>query len=206
MRKIILFATAMAMFVLVGLAAAAKPKTVTISLSKPIVVYGGSVKLSGTVSNHQPGEPVNVMGREFGTTTFTQVNVATTTAKGAWTYSASPQIQTSYKAQWGTVSSKAVTVKVRPRITLTLVSRTARRGTFSLEVRGNRPFTGKRVLIQRLTADGPTAVKRVTLDASSTATFTIRLPRHHARVRAVMSVSQAAPGYLAGYSNVWKSS
>jgi hypothetical protein len=206
MRKIILLAAMVSACLLVGFASAAKPKTVTISLSKSIVVYGGSVTLSGTVSNHQAGELVNVMGREFGTTTFTQVNVATTTAKGAWTYSAAPQIQTSYKAQWGTVSSKAVTVKVRPRIRLTLVSRTARRGTFSVEVDGNRPFAGKRVLIQRLTADGPTAVKRVTLNASSTAAFTIRVPRHHARVRAVMSSSQAAPGYLAGYSNVWKSS
>jgi hypothetical protein len=105
-----------------------------------------------------------------------------------------------------TALSQIVTVKVRPRIVLTLVSRTARRGTFSVEVDGNRPFTGKRVLIQRLTADGPATVKRAVLDSSSTATFTIRLPRHHARVRVVMPTSQAAPGYIAGYSNVWKSS
>src|SRR5438128_10714817 len=110
MRRTILFATATAMLVLVGLAAAAKPKTVTISLSKPTVVYGGQVTLSGTVSNHQAGEVVVVMGRQFGTTAYTQLNVATTAAKGDWTSAASPQIQTSYKAQWGTVSSKAVTV------------------------------------------------------------------------------------------------
>jgi hypothetical protein len=206
MRRLILLAAAVGACVLVGLAAAAKPKAVTISLSKPIVVYGGSVTLSGSVSNHAAGELVNVMGREFGTTAFTQVHVSTTTAKGAWSYAASPQIQTSYKAQWGTASSKVVTVNVRPRIVLTLKSRTATRGTFSVEVDGNRPFTGKRVLIQRLTADGPTTVKRVRLDASSKATFAIRLPTRRARVRAVMSASQAAPGYLAGYSNVWKSS
>jgi hypothetical protein len=206
MRRIILLAAAVSACVLVGLAAAAKPKAVTISLSRPAVVYGGSVMLSGTVSNHQAGELVIITGRPFGTTAFTQVNVATTTAKGNWSYPASPEIQTSYKAQWGTASSKAVSVKVRPRIQLTLVSRTARRGTFSVEVDGNRPFTGKRVLIQRLTADGPATIKRATLDASSTATFTIRLPRHRTRVRVLMSTAQAAPGYIAGYSNVWKSS
>lgn len=206
MRKMILLAVTVSACMLIGLAAAAKPKSVTISLSKPSVVYGGSVTLSGAVSNHQAGELVIVTGRESGTTTFTQVNVATTAAKGAWSYAATPQIQTSYKAQWGTAFSKAVTVKVRPRIRLTLDSRTARRGTFSVEVDGNRPFTGKRVLIQRLTADGPTTVKRATLGASSTATFTLRLPRHRARVRVVMSASQAAPGYIAGYSNVWRSS
>ena len=206
MRKLMLLAVAVGAVLLAGLAAAAKPKAITISLSKPIVVYGGSVTLSGTVSNHQAGELVNVMGRESGALTFTQVSVATTTGKGAWSDAASPQIQTTYKAQWGTAFSKAVTVKVRPRIKLTLDGRTARRGTFSVTVDGNRPFTGKRVLVQRLTADGPTTVKRVTLNASSTATFTLRLPRHRARVRVVMSAAQASPGYIAGYSNVWRSS
>jgi hypothetical protein len=46
----------------------------------------------------------------------------------------------------------------------------------------------------------------VKLAAHSSATFTIRLPSHGARVRVVMSTSQAAPGYIAGYSNVWRSS
>jgi hypothetical protein len=206
MRKIILFAVALTAFALVGIAAAAKPKAVTISLSRPAVVYGGSVTLSGTVSSHQAGEHVIVLGRPWAATTFTQVSMVDTVAKGAWSHTASPQIQTSYKAQWNTATSQKVTVKVRPKITLTLKSRTARRGTFSVEVSGNRPFTGKRVLIQRLTADGPATIKSAVLGPASTTTFTIRLPRHHARVRVVMSTSQATPGYIAGYSNVWKSS
>jgi len=206
MRRMLLLAAALTAFALVGIASAAKPQTVTISLARPTVVYGGSVKLSGAVSNHQAGEQVTVLGRQYGTTTFTQVNVVTTTAKGAWSYMASPQIETSYQARWDAVTSRIVDVKVRPLIRLSLVSRTATRGTFSVAVSGNRPFTGKRVLIQRLTTSGPATVKSVKLNAASSATFTIRLPRHHARVRVVMSSSQAAPGYIAGYSNVWKSS
>ena len=206
MRRMLLLAAALTAFALVGIASAAKPQTVTISLARPAVVYGGSVKLSGAVSNHQAGEQVTVLGRQYGTTTFTQVNVVTTTAKGAWSYMASPQIETSYQARWDAVTSRIVDVKVRPLIRLSLVSRTATRGTFSVAVSGNRPFTGKRVLIQRLTTSGPATVKSVKLNAASSATFTIRLPRHHARVRVVMSSSQAAPGYIAGYSNVWKSS
>ena len=206
MRRILLFAAALTAFALVGIAAAAPPAAVSISAARPAVVYGGSVKLSGTVSNHQAGEQVIVLGREYGATTFTQVDVATTTAKGAWSYMASPAIQTSYEASWNTVTSRGVTVKVRPRIRLTLQSRTANRGTFSVEVSGNRAFTGKYVLVQRLTPTGPATVKHVVLGASSSATFTIRLPQRRARVRVVMSSSQAAPGYIAGYSNVWKSS
>jgi len=206
MRRMLLSAAVLTSFVLVGVAAAAKPMTVTIAAAKRTVVYGGTVKLYGKVSNHQAGELVTVLGREYGTTAFTSVDTATTATAGAWSYVASPQIQTSYQARWGTATSQIVSVKVRPRIALSLVSRTATRGTFSVVVDGNRAFTGKRVLVERLTASGPAAVKSVKLDATSSATFTIRLPRHHARVRVVMSSSQAAPGYIAGYSNVWKSS
>jgi hypothetical protein len=206
MRKIVLFAAALTAFALVGIAAAAKPSKVSIAADRPAVVYGSSVKLSGTVSVHQAGEHVVVLGRPFGIATFTQVTAVDTDAKGAWTSMASPQIQTSYQAMWNTAQSREVMVKVRPRIRLSLVSRTATRGTFSVQVGGARPFSGKHVLIQRLTTSGPITVKQATLDSSSYATFTIRLPRHRARVRVVMPSSQAAPGYIAGYSNVWKSS
>jgi hypothetical protein len=208
MRSVLLLAVSLTAVVLVGIASAAKPKpaTVTISRARPTVVFGGSVKLAGVVSNHQAGESVTVLGRQNGTTAFTQVTVVTTAAKGAWSYMASPQIQTSYQARFDAVTSRIVDVKVRPRISLSLVSRTATRGTFSVDVSGNRPFTGKRVLVERLTTSGSATVKSVKLDAASSATFTIRLPRHHARVRVVMPTSQAAPGYIAGYSNVWKSS
>jgi hypothetical protein len=175
-------------------------------VARPAVVYGSSVKLAGTVSNHQAGQQVMVLGRQYAETAFTQVAVVTTTAKGAWSYAASPQIKTTYEARWGAVTSRTVDVKVRPRIRLSFITRSALRGSFSVTVEGNRPFANKRVLIQRLTTSGPASVKSVKLNAASTANFTIRLPRHRARVRVVMSSAQAAPGYVAGYSNVWKSS
>jgi hypothetical protein len=206
MRSILAFAAALATFAVVGIAAAAKPAAVSISAARPAVTFGGSVKLSGTVSNHQSGEHVLVMGRPYAVTTYTQVGLTDTTAKGVWTFTASPQIETSYKAMWNAAASRVITVKVRPRITLALSSRTARRGTFTVEVNGARPFSGKYVLVQRLTPSGPVTIKHVVLGATSSATFTIRLPRHRARVRIVMPSSQAAPGYVTGYSNVWKSS
>lgn len=205
MRRVLLLAAALAGFTVVGIAAAGKPANVSISAARPAVVYGSSVKLSGTVSSHQAGEHVLVLERPF-QTTFTQVSAVDTAAKGAWVYMASPQIETSYKAAWNATISRAVTIKVRPRIRLALSNRTARRGTFTVEADGNRAFSGKYVLVQRLTPSGARTVKHVTLDTSSSATFTIRLPRHRARVRVVMPSSQAAPGYIAGYSNVWKSS
>jgi hypothetical protein len=206
LRKLLTAVGAIAVLGTTGIAGAAQPAQVTMSLSKPVVVYGSTVKLYGKVASHQAGEHVLVLGKVYGQPAFTLAQAVDTTTSGKWSYVAAPGIQTSYEAQWGTATSSTVTVKVRPKIVLVLVSRTARKGTFGVQVEGARSFEGKRVLVQRLTASGAHTAKRVVLDSSSAATFTIRLPRHHARVRVVMPVAQAAPGYLAGTSNVWRSS
>ena len=179
MRKLLSFAAAIAVLGVAGVAGAAKPAAVTISAAKPIVVYGHTVKLSGKVGNHNPGEQVIVLGKAYGQPAFTPVqNVATTTG-GAWAYQASPQIETAYEVQWGTATSSTVTVKVRPKIMLVLASRTARKGTFGVQVQGARSFEGKRVLVERLTVSGPTTVK---LPATSRATATSgRAPRRPQR-------------------------
>jgi len=62
MRKLLSFAAAIAVLGVAGVAGAAKPAAVTISAAKPIVVYGHTVKLSGKVGNHNPGEQVIVLG------------------------------------------------------------------------------------------------------------------------------------------------
>jgi hypothetical protein len=205
MRKILLLAVACSTLAVVGTAAAVKPTAVTISLSKSTVVYGGTVKLSGVVNSHQAGTKVRVMARAYGASSFSEIASVDTTTGGAWSYVASPAILTRYQAQVANVLSRIVIVKVRPKIELALKSRTARRGTFMVTVNGARPFTGKYVLVQRLTASGPATLKRVKLGADSSATFSIRLPQRRARVRVVMSTAQAAPGYIVGYSNVWSS-
>src|SRR5213083_1044513 len=178
MRKLMLFIAALAVLGVAGVAGAAQPPTVTISVSRPTVVYGGTVRLSGKVSSHVAGENVLVMAKPYGSASFTQIDVVTTTTGGVWSDQASPQIKTSYEAQWGTATSASVTVKVRPQIVLSLDSRTARRGTFSVQVNGAHSFAGKHVLVQRLGSNGALTVKHVTLDSSSSATFTIRLPKH----------------------------
>ena len=206
MRRMLLLAALSTALAAVGTAGAVKPSAVSISLSRSIVVYGGTVKLSGVISSHQAGVEVRVLERAYGASAFSQITTVNTTTNGAWSYVASPLILTSYEAKAGSATSRIVTVKVRPKLVLALKSRTSTRGTFMVTVNGKRPFTGKYVLVQRLTTSGPTTLKHVKLGADSSATFTVRLPRARARLRAVMPSSQAAPGYLAGYSNVWSSS
>jgi hypothetical protein len=91
---------------------------------------------------------------------------------------------------------------VRPAIKLTLVSTHGSVGTFSTTVTAARSFAGKFVLVQRLASTGATTLRKVTLDSSSTATFKVRMHRGSSQLRGVMPTSQAAPGYIAGFSNV----
>jgi hypothetical protein len=53
-----------------------------------------------------------------------------------------------------------------------------------------------------LTSTGTLTLKKVTLNASSSATFHVRLHAGLNRLRIVMPSSQTAPGYITGYSKV----
>jgi len=200
MKKTVLLLLALIGTLMSSSVGAAPNPGVTISASRPVVVFGQSVTLSGAVSDRKAGETVTILSEPLGKSAFSDLATATTTTRGAWSFSAKPTIQTAYRASWTTATSNAVTVKVRPLVALKLVSATT--GTFSVTVTGERAFAGKFVLVERLTSTGMTILKHVTLDASSSATFTIRLHRGLSRLRAVFPTSQAAPGYITGTSNV----
>jgi hypothetical protein len=199
--------TTMFLLVLLGMAtatavgsAASSKNAVTIALSRPVVVYGGSVTLSGAVSSHKAGEPVTVMAEASGASSFSALATVNTGNAGKWSYLAKPTIETRYEAEWKSATSQIVIEKVRPLITLKLVSLASR--TFSTTVTAARPLTGKFVLVQRLTASGTHTLKKLVLDANSSATFHVRLHRGRNRLRVVMPTSQAAPGYISGASKV----
>jgi hypothetical protein len=189
-----------------AVSSAARPSAVTIALSRPAVVYDGSVTLSGAVSSHKAGEHVMVMAEASNAPSFSALATVSTGNGGKWSYSAKPTIETQYQAKWKGVSSRIVTEKVRPLITLV---RLATR-TFSTTVTAARAFTGKFVLVQRLTTSGPHTLKKVVLNASSSAngsvvtsaTFHVRLHQGRNRLRIVMPTSQTAPGYIQGASKV----
>jgi hypothetical protein len=184
----------------VAVGAAAPPNAVTIGLSRPVVVYGGTVKLFGAVSNHKAGEKVTVLAEPLGQSSFTDLGTVDTVSGGNWSDLAKPTIRTSYEAEWKGLTSQSVTVKVRPLISLHLVGLASR--TFSTTVTAARSFQGKFVLVQRLTSSGTLTLKKLTLDATSSATFHARLHLGRNRLRVVMPSSQTAPGYIAGYSKV----
>jgi hypothetical protein len=200
MRKTLVVLAALAATLATAAAAASPRQSVTISLSRPSVVYGGTVTLSGKVSDSKAGETVDVLSEPNGATSFSTLGSVTTTVGGKWTDVVKPTIETAYRATWKSATSSTVTVKVRPLITLTLINLAA--GRFSTKVTAARAFTGKFVLVQRLSSTGVATLKKVTLDASSSATFRVRLHNGRSRLRVVMPTSQTAPGYITGMSKV----
>ncbi len=201
MRRTVVFLGALAATLLmIAAAAAAGPPSVTISVSRPSVVYGGSVTLSGKVSDNKASQTVDVLAEPSGATSFSALGSVSTTSGGHWTDVVKPTIETSYQATWKSATSTTVTVKVRPLITLTLVKLAT--GTFSTKVTAARSFADKFVLVQRLSSTGVATLKKVTLDAASSATFRVRLHLGRNRLRVVMPTSQTAPGYITGMSKV----
>lgn len=195
--------TTTATLLLTTIVALAPPNnSVTIQTSRPSVIFGNNVSLSGKVSSGKSGEKVNVIAEPFGAASFDALASVDTTGGGNWSYVAKPTIETTYEAHWQGQTSTSVTVKVRPAIKLSLVSASGGTGTFSTTVTGARSFVDKFVLLQRVTATGSATLKKVTLNSSSSATFHARLHKGRSRLRVVMPTSQTSPGYITGLSNV----
>jgi hypothetical protein len=159
------------------------------------VVYGRGIVLSGLVPTRRPGETVTLFAQEFGAGSPRAIATIVTGAGGAWSYLARPTILTSYLAAWGSLTSRAAVVGVRPRVRFRRIGR----ARFLVRVLGARSFAGRVVKFQRRTSAGRWVnVKRVRLKRGSAARFRTRLRRGTFRI--VMSVNQAGPGYLAGIS------
>ena len=180
--------------------------SVTLSAPRPTAAYRAPLTLSGFVSSQAASESVVVNAQECGTTAFTRVGSATTTAGGSWSFVVKPRINTVYQARWRANDSSAVTIKVRPAIRLTRVG-----SRFRARVTAAQTFTRKTIVFQRYrTAVRRWAtLKRVTLGASTTpsagtfvtpANFRAQIRRGW-RLRVLLPQAQAGTCYLAAPSN-----
>src|SRR6266536_1735419 len=174
------------------------PPAVTAGVSLPIIVYGQSVSLSGTVSNGSANEKVTIYQQPYPQTSFAELTTVLTTTNGAWNVvlSPSPKILTQYQAKWNGRTSATVGVQVRPRIRLS-----NRNGRFTTIVQSATSHARHGVLAQRLSRFGQwVTLKKVRLGSKSSAVFRLTLPKGKSRIRIAMSVNQAGGGYLGGYS------
>ena len=180
---------------------------VTVAASQPTVVYGSTVTLSGTVSTKGSGETVTVYAKPLGQQQWGAVGAAITSQNGGWSFLVKPALQTTYEARWRpsttTATSSPLELRVRPQVGLRVKAAAGRVVTFFTKVRGARSFAGRFLYLQRKNRFGQwVTLRKVTLGATSSATFRSRLPSGRSRVRTFMPPAQAAPGYVAGFSRV----
>src|SRR5712691_8561504 len=84
------------------------PAQVTLAASAPVVKFGGSVTLTGTVSNKKSGETVTLVQLPIGQTTKQVIATLQTGTGGTFSFSVSPQIYTTYQAQWKALESSVI--------------------------------------------------------------------------------------------------
>src|SRR5881275_3090962 len=121
---------------------------ISLAASAPVVKFGTTVTLTGTVSNKKAGETVTLVQLPFGQTTKQVVATLQTTSGGTFSFTVTPQLTTTYQAQWPGKSESSVTVQVQPVIKLPFVSRT---GFFHFYVTAGQSFAGRFVTLQRYT-------------------------------------------------------
>ena len=176
-------------------------RAVTLAASRTLNIFGDAVTLSGTVSSKAAGEQVTVISRpaalpEARTT-------VTTTTGGAWTLLVQPRVKTSYQAAYDTVSSPALTVQIRPRITLQKVGR----HQYLIVVLAARSMAGKQVNITRfIPGRGYVTFKAATLQGLSrtpttSVSYFTTFVNLGTKLRIFMTQSQAGADYLDGHSN-----
>lgn len=174
-------------------AAGAGNGTTAIALSRPVVVYGGAVRLSGTFGHGLPGQAVTVYAREY-RQPFRLVGIASTGPGGTWTYTVRPAIQTSFEASSLGDASRSPLVFVRPRVVFA-----ARGRGFFAEAAAGRPLDGKVVRLQRRVGRRWATIKLAVL-GSRARVFRVRLPHGLSRLRIFVPRAVAGPGYLDGFS------
>jgi len=183
-------------------------QTVTQTASRALVVYGGTVTLSGAISSKASGETVTVYAKPFGQQQFAAVGSAISSQNGAWTFLVKPRLFTTYESRWkpaggAVVSSSQAAVKVRPQVAFRVKASSGRTVTFFTKVRTVRSLGGKFLYLQRKNNFGQwVTMRKVTLGSTSSATFKQRMPAGRSRVRLFMPQKQVGPGYLAGISRV----
>jgi plastocyanin len=168
------------------------PPSLTLTASQPIVTAGDKITLSGFVSNKRPGEQVTIYYQPYPQPSLIQRATVLTTTDGVYSFIVSPGVLTTYQASWKGAFATPTTVQVMPRLVL------GRSNGWVVHVYAGRSMAGRIVQFQRwsaLTGQWVT-LKRVQLDRSSSARFSLKLAKGLNKLRLTMSVNQAGAGYL----------
>ena len=185
----------------------APPDSLTMAATPALLVFGGKVGLSGTVSTQKVGETVEALAQQCGSNAAQKAATMQTTTGGVYAFSLQPLANTTYTTKLRNASSTPATIRVRPRLALARVA--AHR--YTIRAYAGDSFAGKYAGIQRYNAVTRrwVSVKLVVLKAGtgatapavvSSASFRLSL-KSRLRIRAALGQAQVGACYAAGLSN-----
>ena len=175
------------------------PPSVTLALSAPIVLYGTPVTLSGTISSGAANQTVSIDKQPYGQAAPGPLAAVRTGAGGAFSFTVTPDLYTTYVARWGSVSSASVVVQVAPRVRL--LAGTG--GYMKVAISSPVSLWHRHVALQRLSQFGQwVSLANLTLGEQNGRLFkpTAYLPKGTSHIRVFLSVNQAGIGLLASHS------
>lgn len=175
------------------------PPSVSLALSAPVVLFGTPTTLTGTISNQAANETVELDAQPYGQASATVLAMVKTGAGGAFSYSFTPAIYTTYTARWGKVGSSSVVVQVAPKMRLVPGSNGYMKAMISSPV----SLWHRHVTLQRLSKFGQwVAIANLTLGQQNGRLFqpTHYLPKGSSKIRVFLSVNQAGVGLLSSHS------
>lgn len=170
------------------------PPSVSLAASSPAVSYGTPITLSGVVSSRKAGATVTLLGQPYPQAAFAEIARVVTGSGGAWAFTTTPTILTSYQARYRGFVSQPVRVGVSPKITFRYAHR-----YMSTRVTAGTSFYHRFVYLQRLSRFGQWVnIRQLKLGPHSGRVFT--QPRRLGTYRVFLTVNQAGPGYLSSHS------
>lgn len=213
MRKRIAFAAAFAAtLAIAGVAAAADEPSITIQ-ERTFVDQGTASRrtsLSGAISPGAGGEPLEILGRECGTTypVFRIIGGTNTSLGGSWQYLVRLEDRIGspayFRARWRGVTSRAVLVRV-PLVAFVFPGRTTR---IEFDTRSSgQNLHGMRIDLQRLIAGNRwvhVRRSRITRVRGTRFEARFRATRRGLVLRGFVPAATAAPCYLPGPTGSWR--
>jgi plastocyanin len=175
---------------------------VSLAASAPVVKFGTPVTLTGVVNNKRTGETVTLAALPFGQTTKQVVATLQTTSGGAFSFNITPQLNTTYQAQWKGAESSVV-IQVQPVVKLPFVSQS---GYFHFYVTAGQSFAGRFVYLQRFTVTRTWInVRRLPLGQQSGRIMSMKfvrsvIPRGRWSIRIYMPANEMPGGYIDAWS------
>jgi plastocyanin len=172
---------------------------VTVGLSAPIVVYGGTSMLTGAVNSGAANESVELTQQPWGQPSPTQVAIVKTGVGGTYAFTVTPSIYTTYIARWKNVASSSVVAQVAPQVRLL----PGAKGWMKALVSAPIAMWHKHVALQRLSRFGQWVnIANLTLGELNGKLFkpSVYLPKGTSKIRVFLSINQAGNGLLAAHS------